>query len=327
MRLHHVHFYVDDANTWRDRFLQTLVGTTLITQNPHTTHTLQWGSITLRLSSPPDPIATQFLSTHSPGIGTIGLSSRDWRAIAPQLRRHGGQLLEQPTGTTIISPLGIRHALLSPEQDELQSVTSPELDHLVLNVPAGQLEPTVCWYENVFGFQRQQTFQIETGQSGLRSQVLTHPVSGLTLPINEPTSPQSQIQEFLDYHGGAGIQHLAVRVPNLIQTVRTLRQAGMPFLTVPALYYAQAHGQTVLSRAEWQQVRSQQLLIDRPPTGGLLLQIFSQPMFTQPTFFWEFIERRQQAQGFGEGNFLALFRAIEQAQIKRGNLAMNPKPA
>ncbi|MGB0562766.1 MAG: 4-hydroxyphenylpyruvate dioxygenase family protein [Spirulinaceae cyanobacterium] len=327
MRLHHVHFYVDDASLWRDRFLrllQCLSNGQILTQNPTPyTHSFQGGGLRLHLSEPQtatDPIA-QFLSQRSPGIGALGVMGVDPKAIASRLARSGGQLV----GNWLCSPLGIRHLLLPAELEPTAQPLGPQLDHLVLNVPQGQLEPTVQWYEAVFGLARQQSFAIETGQSGLRSQVLRHPVTGLTLPINEPTSANSQIQDFLNHHGGSGFQHLAIRVPRLIPTVQALRQAGLDFLTVPHHYYAaQADpmGQDNLSRAEWQQLRSQQILLDRPSTGGLLLQIFSQPIFAQPTFFWEFIERRSQARGFGEGNFLALFRAIEQAQTERNTLVI-----
>ncbi|MEM8641993.1 MAG: VOC family protein [Cyanobacteria bacterium P01_G01_bin.54] len=333
MRLHHVHFYVDDASLWRDRFrclFQSLLGSvpTLSQALTPWTHQFQGGGLRFHLSEPQtltDPVA-QFLNQRSPGIGALGLTDVDPAAIAARLGQSGGQL----EANVLRSPLGICHLLLPPEPALPASPLSPQVDHLVLNVPQGQLEPAVQWYEAIFGLQRQQSFAIETCQSGLRSQVLRHPVTGLTLPINEPTSPRSQIQEFLDHHGGAGFQHLAIRVPRLIGTVQALRQVGLDFLSVPQRYYADQPDPVFegdLSPAEWQQVRSQQILLDRPSTGGLLLQIFSQPIFAEPTFFWEFIERRTQAQGFGEGNFLALFRAIEQAQTERGSLAVQAKPA
>lgn len=329
MRLHHVHFYVEDAETWRDRLLPIHTHCRRVDATGSTlTYQIQWGDLVVYLSSPQNPTSpiAQFLAQHSPGIAEIGLMGVDVDAIAQAIQTQGGQLVDGSNQTTLISPQGIRHALLSDASMPSPSHT-PQVDHLVLNVPTGTLEATVQWYEAVLGFERQQSFVIKTGQSGLRSQVLTHPLSGFTLPINEPTSPNSQVQEFLDHHGGAGVQHIAIRLPQILPTIRTLRQAGMVFLEVPDQYYEHQLDTVgeVWPAGEWQALRSQHILIDHPSTGGVLLQIFTKPLFAQPTFFWEFIERRRQASGFGEGNFLALFRAIEQQQAQRGSLATSGK--
>lgn len=206
------------------------------------------------------------------------------------------------------------------------------IDHVVLNVPLGDLDAAVAWYCRVLGFERQQSFEIETAQSGLRSQVLQHPEGSATLPINEPTSPNSQVQEFLDCHGGAGIQHVALRTGNLVQTLAALRQRGLALLPLPSTYYdALADRAGFWANAgDWGAIAQQQILVDWDPATpqARLLQTFTHPLFERPTFFLELIERQRvtrglavaQAQGFGEGNFRALFEAIERQQQQRGSL-------
>jgi 4-hydroxyphenylpyruvate dioxygenase len=218
-------------------------------------------------------------------------------------------------------------------------VSFTSIDHVVLNVAAGDLERAIAWYENIFGFQPQQDFKIQTQRSGLRSRVMFHPSNYVKLPINEPVGANSQIQEFLDMNRGSGVQHIALRARNLVEAIARLRSAGVSFLPVPPSYYTQLQKRhrLPLTPAQWQQIADQQILVDWQDDGvssngetpPLLLQIFTQPIFSQPTFFFELIERRvgsvrgklRLAQGFGEGNFRALFEAMEREQVKRGSLA------
>jgi 4-hydroxyphenylpyruvate dioxygenase len=207
-----------------------------------------------------------------------------------------------------------------------------DIDHVVLNVATGDLAAAVVWYENTLGFERQQTFAIQTERSGLCSQVLVHPQGGVKFPINEPASATSQIQEFLDVHRGSGVQHIALQTADVVQQIAHLRQRGLAFLPVPPTYYSQLRQRPgfCLSESALQAIAHQQVLVDwREDTPqAMLLQAFSQPIFELPTFFFELIERQTysyakhlaQAQGFGEGNFRALFEAIEREQIKRGSL-------
>jgi len=219
----------------------------------------------------------------------------------------------------------------TPERLPLQLIRNSELfagiDHVVLNVGAGDLELALDWYENVLGFQRQQRFMIQTDNSGLRSQVMVHPKSGLQLPINEPASANSQIQEFLDVNQGPGIQHIALETPQIVQAIAQLRNLGLSFLSIPPTYYTQLrlnYPGLPLSAAEFEEIAAQEILVDWQDKSrrALLLQTFTQPIFEQPTFFFELIERRQEAEGFGEGNFRALFEAIEREQMKRGSFPL-----
>jgi 4-hydroxyphenylpyruvate dioxygenase len=224
---------------------------------------------------------------------------------------------------------------IAPDPIALNSSTIQfqAIDHIVLNVAKGELDAAVRWYEKVLGLQPNQKFAIQTGYSGLCSRVMRHPSGNVQIPINEPSSPNSQIQEFLTINRGSGIQHIALETVNLIDAIAQLRQAGLPLISIPASYYMQleAHPKCPFSTATLNNLAQQQILVDWQPdfeNPTALLQIFTQPIFAQPTFFFELIERQpclisgqfQRAQGFGEGNFQALFEAIEREQMKRGTL-------
>jgi len=201
------------------------------------------------------------------------------------------------------------------------------IDHVVLNVSAGDLEQALSWYEDVLGFRRKQAFTIQTDRSGLHSQVMIHPDTGVQFPINEPASVNSQIQEFLNVNQGPGVQHIALHTPRIVQAIAQLRHLGLSFLPMPKSYYTQLqlnHPNLPLLVAELEEIAAQEILVDWHDDSpkALLLQTFTQPIFKEPTFFFELIERRQEAQGFGEGNFRALFEAIEREQMKRGSLGM-----
>ncbi|HBB35015.1 MAG TPA: 4-hydroxyphenylpyruvate dioxygenase [Cyanobacteria bacterium UBA8803] len=231
--------------------------------------------------------------------------------------RDGVKIAATPT------PLPLHSDELSTNNQQPALFT--KIDHVVLNVAAGNLVKAVQWYQDLFGFQPQQIFTIETEQSSLCSQVMVHPATGMQFPINEPTSANSQIQEFLDVNRGSGIQHIALATNNIVAAIAQLRRQGVSFLEVPLDYYTQLQQRCPkgeLPCAEWQEIIAQQILVDwqEESPEALLLQTFTQPIFNQPTFFFEVIERRFQAKGFGEGNFRALFEAIEREQIKRGSL-------
>jgi 4-hydroxyphenylpyruvate dioxygenase len=201
-----------------------------------------------------------------------------------------------------------------------------DIDHVVLNVAQDQLAAATQWYQDLFDFRVQQSFEIQTNYSGLYSKALIDTSGQVQFNINEPSTTNSQIQTFLDLHGGAGIQHVALRADNIFQSVTQMRAQNLQFLPIPRAYYSNLRDrfsstqsiQNVKSypllQQEWQELEKSAILLDWPESAAteLLLQIFTQPIFAQPTFFFEIIERRGQAQGFGEGNFLALFEAIEQ---------------
>jgi 4-hydroxyphenylpyruvate dioxygenase len=196
------------------------------------------------------------------------------------------------------------------------------IDHVVANVERGRLDEWVAWYERVFGFGVLLHFdeeQISTEHSALRSTVVWDGAA-VKLPINEPADGlrRSQIQEFLDYYRAPGVQHLALATPDIVRTVSALRRRGVRFLDVPPAYYEEARGRMAGIDLPWDDLEALGILVDRDRDGHLL-QVFTETVASRPTVFLEIIQR-DGAEGFGEGNFKALFEAIEREQARRGNL-------
>jgi 4-hydroxyphenylpyruvate dioxygenase len=196
------------------------------------------------------------------------------------------------------------------------------IDHVVANVEEGRLGHWVGWYRDVFGFDELTHFdeeQIATGYSALRSTVVWNH-GPVVLPINEPAPGRrtSQIQEYLDYYRAPGVQHVAVRTSDIITTVGALRSRGLRFLDVPPTYYDDARERLTGVDLPWSELAELGILVDRDESG-FLLQIFTEGITDRPTLFLEIIQR-EGATGFGEGNFKALFEAIEREQERRGNL-------
>ncbi|MBS0518853.1 MAG: 4-hydroxyphenylpyruvate dioxygenase [Proteobacteria bacterium] len=193
------------------------------------------------------------------------------------------------------------------------------IDHLTHNVHRGRMDEWAEFYERLFNFREIRYFDIEGKLTGLKSRAMTSPCGKIRIPINESTDDKSQIQEYLSAYHGEGIQHIALGTGDIYHAVETLKAKGVPFQTVPDTYYEQidqrlpGHGEDIARLA------ADRILIDGAPTkgGGLLLQIFTQTVIG-PIFF-EIIQRRGN-EGFGEGNFRALFESIELDQIRRGVL-------
>jgi 4-hydroxyphenylpyruvate dioxygenase len=193
------------------------------------------------------------------------------------------------------------------------------IDHLTHNVFRGNMDKWAQFYETFFNFREIRFFNITGAKTGLFSRALASPCSQIKIPLNESKDDVSQIEEFLhDYHG-EGIQHIALSTDNIYKTVESLRNQGVKFLDVPDTYY-----EMIQDRIPWHsepitQLQHEKILIDggKEQQEGLLLQIFTENIFG-PVFF-EIIQRKGN-QGFGEGNFQALFEAIERDQIRRGTL-------
>jgi 4-hydroxyphenylpyruvate dioxygenase len=321
----------------------------------------------------PDSPVARYLQVHPPGVTDVMFRVRSLQSTLEKAIANGGKLLQpiqrryegrgylqwaviagwgdlqhtlfEQRDTRLAIPLSANpsfhirrvfsaHAypLIRRKRTVLDLVFSA-IDHVVLNVSSGDLQRAIDWYETVFGFQRRQTFCIQTERSGLISQVLMHPEGSAQLPVNEPVSVNSQIQEFLNINQGSGVQHIALRTPDILKSLSVLRSRGLSFLQIPPTYYEQLQNRSGfwLKEADWKAIAEQEVLVDWQPDlpEALLLQTFTQPIFEQPTFFFELIQRQtyyancqhQEAQGFGEGNFRALFEAIEQEQIKRGSLS------
>jgi 4-hydroxyphenylpyruvate dioxygenase len=193
------------------------------------------------------------------------------------------------------------------------------LDHLTHNVHRGQMAKWAEFYERIFNFREIRYFDIEGAQTGLISKAMTSPCGKIRIPLNESQDEHSQIEEFLKDYRGEGIQHIALGVADIYETVETMAARGVKFQETPDTYFEQL-GDRVKDHGEnLQRLRADRILLDGAPTQGqgLLLQIFTQNMIG-PIFF-ELIQRKGN-EGFGEGNFKALFESIEADQVRRGVL-------
>lgn len=358
MEFDHIHFYVQDAQRTRDWFIHYLGFQGIGSWNQvHTqTEIVYQGSVYFLLSSPltsESPVA-RFLQVHPSGVADVAFQVQDLELRIKPLIQQGVKVISplkfyhdqgetikwlilegwQGLRHTFIEQIGTHSGKLIPGFPRLlpqDHSTLLGIDHVVLNVKSGDLKKAISWYNHYLGFEAKQRFNIQTERSGLQSQVLVHPQGQVQFPINEPASSNSQIQEFLDLNRGSGIQHIALKTSDLVQKVQDLRQRGLSFLTVPGEYYLQLQNRWLHQplSVDWEQLKRYQILVDWETSTpeAMLLQIFTQPIFEQPTFFFEFIERKicqvqgqlRQAEGFGEGNFKALFEAIEREQIKRSS--------
>ena len=194
------------------------------------------------------------------------------------------------------------------------------IDHIVGNVE--EMNTWAAYYEQVMGFKQMIHFDdedISTEYSALMSKVM-HNGGRIKFPINEPAQGKrkSQIEEYLEYYNGAGVQHIALLTNDIVKTVTSLRQNGVEFLDTPDSYYDMLTERVGTIDEEIEALRANKILVDRDDEG-YLLQIFTKPIVDRPTLFIEIIQRKG-ARGFGEGNFKALFESIEREQARRGNL-------
>lgn len=197
------------------------------------------------------------------------------------------------------------------------------VDHCVGNVELGKMNSWVDFYEKVMGFNLLITFDdkdISTEYSALMSKVVSNGNGYIKFPINEPAQgkKKSQIDEYLDFYKGAGVQHIAIATDDIIHTVSELRRRGVEFLYVPETYYEDVMSRVGKISEPLEELKKLNILIDRDEEG-YLLQIFTKPVEDRPTVFFEIIERNG-AKSFGKGNFKALFESIEREQELRGNL-------
>ena len=313
-------------------------------------YVLQQGRVRLVVTAPlqPDGEVADHVRLHGDGVKAIALSTSDAAAAHAAAVARGARSLREPT--TVEDSQGvIRYATVATfgdtvhhlvERDEYAgphwpgyreerrgggSVGLRHIDHAVGNVPVGEMEPTVRWYAGVMGFDVFQEFDehdIATQYSALRSKVTRDPESFVTFPINEPATglKASQIQEYLDYYHGSGVQHIALHTDDIVATVAAMRERGVEFLQTPDSYY-EALAPRVAAEGvteDLDRLRDLRVLVDFDE-NGYLLQIFTRPVGDRPTLFYEVIQRKGSL-GFGKGNFKALFEAIEREQAARGNL-------
>lgn len=354
MQIAYVHFYTRDAAETSGWFIRNLDFQAIAKSLNNHTHTevIASNSVFILISSPLNSLSPvyRYLKIHPSGVADVAFKVSNLETIITKAIDRGVKILQYPR--TIQTSWGavrrakiagwdsLEHSLIETASNEPISflpvnIENPsaaiahhskagivDIDHIVLNVAAGKLNSAATWYQTLFSLQVRQTFKIQTPRSGLYSQALADSSGKVQFNLNEPTSNNSQIQEFLNLNNGSGIQHLALRCDNLIDAVEYMRSHEVAFLSTPKAYYRQIEpyrNRLLVSKQEWQAIEAAEILIDwqRDRPQSLLMQTFSQPIFERPTFFLEFIERRQQARGFGEGNFRALFEAVEREQIKR----------
>ena len=291
---------------------------------------------------------------HGDGIVDIALEVPDVDKCIAHARRMGATVLEEPNDVSdehgtirraAIATYGeTRHTLVDRSrydgpylpgfQHAETAVRRPEghpkrlfqaVDHAVGNVELGKMDEWVTFYNKVLGFVNMAEFvgdDIATDYSALMSKVVSNGNHRVKFPLNEPAigKKKSQIDEYLDFYGGAGCQHIALATGDLLRTVDILRANGVQFLNTPDSYYDDPELRARIGevRVPIEELKSRGILVDRDE-DGYLLQIFTKPIGDRPTVFFEFIERHGSL-GFGKGNFKALFEAIEREQERRGNL-------
>ena len=204
-----------------------------------------------------------------------------------------------------------------------ESIGLKYVDHIVGNVKLGEMNKWCDFYANVMGFTQLVSFDdkdISTEYSALMSKVMSNGNGRIKFPINEPAhgKKKSQIEEYIEFYNDAGVQHIAVATDDIIHTVSELRKRGVQFLNVPSVYYDTVTERVGEIDEDMKRLKELNILIDRDEEG-YLLQIFTKPLVTRPTLFFEIIQRKG-AQSFGKGNFKALFEAIEREQELRGTL-------
>jgi 4-hydroxyphenylpyruvate dioxygenase len=296
---------------------------------------------------PDGPIAAH-VNTHGDGVRDLAFWVDDARVAWKTAVDRGAKSVHEPTevkdehGTIVIAAIATYgdtiHSLVErrnykglflpgyrAETPVLPSkpVGLMYVDHCVGNVELGKMNEWVAFYERVLGFFNLLTFDdkdISTEYSSLMSKVMSNGNGRIKFPINEPASGKnkSQIEEYLDYYRGPGVQHIAVATDDIIKTVTELQARGVEFLETPTAYYANLQSRVGTIDEPLDQLEKLGILADRDDEG-YLLQIFTKPVQDRPTLFYEIIQRKG-AKGFGKGNFRALFEAIEREQGRRGNL-------
>ncbi len=288
-------------------------------------------------TDPKDPVA-RFHHSHGDGIMSVAFLCEDAVSALEIAVSRGAEVVESPrsyqkdfgsvTQASIKAFGDVRHTFISRRGnlfaegfDVPHKVTSRGfglmgIDHVTNNVAKGEMENWAKYYEQIFGLRNTRFFDIHTQRTGLYSKVMESPNGVIKMPVNEPTEEASQIQEFLDMNHGAGVQHLALTTNNIVETLVKLKREGLDFLSVPRTYYDAVPKRVPNIKENLNELADLDILVDGSEKG-YLLQIFTKNVVGP--FFYEVIQRRGD-NGFGEGNFTALFEAIERDQIARGVL-------
>jgi 4-hydroxyphenylpyruvate dioxygenase len=314
-------------------------------------HVLEQGRIRLVLTGTltGEDLIADHHKRHGDGVHSIALSVPDAAAAYEHAIAHGARGIDTPQeladehGTVRLASVETygetRHLFV--ERGDYQGAFLPGfvargdrpaptadglfvgIDHVVGNVALGHMDEWVHYYERVFGMTEMIHFsdeEISTEYSALMSKVVTDGSGRIKFPINEPAEgkKKSQIDEYLDFYRGPGVQHIALSTTNIVRTVDELKHRGVEFLAIPEVYYREVPERVGEIQEDLADLSRLGILVDRDDEG-YLLQIFSKPVGDRPTLFFEVIERHG-ARGFGDGNFKALFEALEREQERRGNL-------
>ncbi len=300
----------------------------------------QQGDINFIVNAEPESFAQSFARVHGPSTCAIAFRVRDAgraydRALTlgakPHHARVGPMELNIPAikgiGDSLIylvdrygeqSIYDVDFELLPAQEGAARGVGLTGVDHLTHNVYRGRMDLWSGFYERLFNFREIRYFDIEGKLTGLHSRAMTSPCGKIRIPVNESTDDKTQIEEYLEAYKGEWIQHIALATEDIHATVEALREAGLSFMPPPPESYYEALDERLPDHGEdLDRLRANGILIDGAPGGGTLLQIFTANAIG-PIFF-EIIQRKGD-EGFGEGNFKALFEAIEQDQIDRGVL-------
>ncbi len=353
-KIHHVEFWAGNAKQsayfYRKAFgFSQLAYSGLETGNRQTaSYVLAQGKIRFVITSPlsGDHPASEHLRLHGDGVRDIALQVEDADFAYAEAVRRGAKGVVEPHDVS--DDLGtVRHAAIQTYGDTVHSLISYKdyrgaflpgyqaaevpgesagllvVDHMVGNVELGKMNVWAEWYTKVMGFSRYITFDdkdISTEYSALMSIVMSDDNRVVKFPINEPAPgrKKSQIDEYLDWYRGPGVQHVALLCGNILETVAKLKANGVEFLTVPDSYYEELPNRVGDIAEPIETLKALGVLVDKDEEG-YLLQLFSKPVEDRPTVFFEIIQRKG-SRGFGKGNFRALFESIEAEQARRGNL-------
>jgi 4-hydroxyphenylpyruvate dioxygenase len=352
----HVEFYVGNARQ-AAYYYRTAFGMSLVAyagpetgQRDRASYVVQQGKIRFVLTTslrPGSPIADH-VAKHGDGVRVIALEVEDARQAWLETTARGARSVAAPieTGdesgrvtTSSIAAYGDTiHTFVERghyngpflpgfRAERTDTVARPtglkHVDHMVGNVGWHAMDEWVDFYANVMGFQLYQHFDdkdISTEYSALMSKVMSNGNGYVKFPINEPAEGRrkSQIEEYLDFYQGPGVQHIALATDDILSTVSLMQQQGIEFLTVPHTYYTELAARIGRIDEPIEELEKLGILVDRDDEG-YMLQIFTRPVEDRPTLFYEIIQRKG-SRSFGKGNFKALFEAIEREQALRGNL-------
>ncbi|MCS7079641.1 MAG: 4-hydroxyphenylpyruvate dioxygenase [Chloracidobacterium sp.] len=351
----HVEFYVGNAKQ-AAHFYRTAFGFDIVGyRGPETgvrdqvSYALRHGTIHLIITGAltPDHPVTEHVRRHGDGVYAVAFRTPDAKGDFEQAVARGAKALRAPVtlsdahGTVQVAEIAAYgdtiHRFVTREHytgaflpgfeprviKAAQTGFLHRIDHVVANVGWHEMETWVKFYEDIFGFFQFRHFDekdISTEYTALRSKVMASPSLAIKLPINEPAEgkKRSQIEEYVDFYGSPGVQHIAIATSDIVRAVAQLRANGVEFQSVPPGYYDAVTARVGEIEEDLAALRDLNILVDRDDQG-YLLQIFTKPLQDRPTVFFEIIQRKG-SESFGKGNFKALFEAIEQDQAARGTL-------